>query len=218
MMALDTCTATLANINPISIPGLSVSSSQAITVNSQLGVTFAIPIFNPLYTTDSIIFTFSLNYLPIYTVVSLVGEDNNNNTLVLTMNSNTTNIINLSINSNLSSGSTLFINLSNIYAPPSTASVLTTNVEIATNGYLKASGSYSISPSANTITQFGIVPGSSVIGISNTYAMWYVNPDPLTSASMIRVTIPTEISLTTLSTVQLNGITVSFTVLPANII
>lgn len=72
MMALDTCTATLANINPILIPGITVSSSQASTANSQLGVTIAIPIFNPLYTTDSIIFTFYLNYLPIYTFVSTI--------------------------------------------------------------------------------------------------------------------------------------------------
>ena len=126
-----------------------------------------------------------------YILSSLIGSDDRNNTITFNLNSNSTNTFNISTNQNLSSGVVLYINLSTVYAPPSTATLLTTNVQIQSNGYQKAFGSYDISAIANTITQFDVVPGSQTIGISNTYQLWYVNPDPLTPSSMIRVTIPT---------------------------
>lgn len=105
LIPYDSCVVTYSNLQPVQLSGLSIASASAIMVNSQRSINFSIPSYNPIYSSDSVVITLSAVYLPVYQLLSLTGSSSNpSKSVVFTLNSNSTNIINISSNVDISTG------------------------------------------------------------------------------------------------------------------
>ena len=214
LIPYDSCTTTLSNLQAIAINDFSaILSASSLKVDSPAAINFSIPLYNPLFTTDAIVLTFSAIYVPVYQLVA-IGGSSASTSLAYKLNYNTTNSINVSTNVNFTVGRVISLYLSQIYGPPSSGIFFTVSLGIYQNGYLKATGALSINTAPNIIIDARTSVASTTLLTLTTYTVTFTTTNAIAPSGMLLLLFPTEIQAgNALSSVKVNSLSVSKSVI-----
>ena len=212
----DSCTVSYSNLNPLIMDSLSVVSNATINVDQSLPINISVPLITPLYNADYVLITMPSTYSPSFNFQGLVCYYGNS-IVPYILNSNTSQALNfsiVSINGNITAGGTLYIKISNMIAPPSTGYSPLFIISLYQAGYLKSTGTLTLSIYPNTITTIKTTAANPIIGAISSYNINYLSIDAVPASGMIRILLPSSIIAdNSITQVTVNSNTVSFSLI-----
>lgn len=195
-----------------------VTSNKNIIVNSLIPYNFSLTLTNPIYNTDCLVLNLGNQYTPLYQLISLSGStisvSNVFNPITFTINSQSSSVLNVSLDRNLSNGDQLYINLSSIFAPPSSGISPKFTLSIYQNGFIKAYSYLSIVVFPRTFTAINTSISNSTILAPSNYQVSFFTLDPIPSTGMIQLLLPSQITVpTSINQLTVNNITAIYSIM-----
>lgn len=187
---VDTCTAYVSGLTANSLTSFTITPTSTFYVNSQVPLSFNMAVPDYFNSYDDIRITFPSTITLVY---SLAITKYQIDSTLTSVSGQTVTIYQRRVSiSPYSPGSTYFLTLNSVKAPPSTETTGSITFEFIRNGYGKMVGTATLTAVANTLTG-SVTPTVKTVWASTTYVFSIVLGDALSSAGMIKITFPSSI-------------------------
>ncbi len=188
---INTCTTTPTGLTPRALTDISIQPVTSIPVNSVSSIRFDFTLTDRINNLDTFRITFPPEVRVQYSRVTLTGASGAS----ASSSSSSVDISqNLNFARNFTVGTSFFISLEDVVAPPSTQQSSDISLQVFRDGRLMLEGTGTLQAEATQITSVLGITLSTVSEETN-YQFQITLPDPLSSAGYIEITLPVQISI-----------------------